>query len=294
MVYLQSASLPTEGMEFSVLLAEKRTYVHSAYPFKIFPQMGLHKIDFDGITMFYGGNGSGKSTLINVLARKMDAVRYSAFNDSQLFERYTQLCNVRCTSRPKKCYVLSSDDVFDYVLNARYVNDDIDERRKALLDQYVSAHHEVRSNAEIMRMKGMDDYERWNTTMEILSKKHTQSSFIKKRVERDVDLRSNGESAMHYFLERIGEDGLYFLDEPENSLSVEFQCQLAEFIVATARASRCQFVIATHSPILLSMVNARIYNLDGDPASVCEWTELPNVRKLYDFFMEHDAAFRNG
>ena len=127
--------------------------------------------------------------------------------------------------------------------------------------------------------------------MEILSRKHSQSSFINKRVVRDVDLHSNGESAMHYFLERIEEDGLYFLDEPENSLSIEFQIQLAEFIAATARVTRSQFVIATHSPILLSMKDARIYNLDEYPVSRSKWTELPNVRKFYDFFMEHKEEF---
>ena len=96
---------------------------------------------------------------------------------------------------------------------------------------------------------------------------------------------------MHYFLERIEEDGLYFLDEPENSLSIEFQIQLAEFIAATARVTRSQFVIATHSPILLSMKDARIYNLDEYPVSRSKWTELPNVRKFYDFFMEHKEEF---
>lgn len=96
---------------------------------------------------------------------------------------------------------------------------------------------------------------------------------------------------MHHFLQRIEEDGLYFLDEPENSLSVEMQIQLAEFIAATARATRSQFVIATHSPIFLSMRGAKIYNLDDYPVSVCKWTELPNVRKFYDFFMEHKGDF---
>ncbi|MBO5786511.1 MAG: AAA family ATPase, partial [Clostridia bacterium] len=86
-------------------------------------------------------------------------------------------------------------------------------------------------------------------------------------------------------------DALYFLDEPENSLSIELQIQLAEYIAATARATRSQFIIATHSPIFLSMSNAKIYNLDSYPASVCDLTELPNVRKYFDFFMQHREDF---
>ena len=39
------------------------------------------------------------------------------------------------------------------------------------------------------------------------------------------------------------------------------------------------------------MSNAKIYNLDSYPASVCDWTELPNVRKYFDFFMQHRDEF---
>ena len=293
MVYLKRIVFPGEAAEYDFVVHEKRSYIHTAYPFKLFPQKGLKKLSFDDITMFYGGNGSGKSTLINVLARKMNADRYSAFNDAPLFDDYVRMCDAECFRVPEHCCVLSSDDVFDYMLNARSVNESIDDRRKELLDDYVAVHRQARQDREIMRLNGMADYDRWNTTMEILSRKHSQSSYMNKRLARGADLHSNGESAMHYFLERIEEDGLYFLDEPENSLSVELQIQLAEFVAATARVTRSQFVIATHSPIFLSMKNAKIYNLDEYPVSVCKWTELPNVRKSYDFFMEHREEFQS-
>ena len=96
---------------------------------------------------------------------------------------------------------------------------------------------------------------------------------------------------MRCFLDRIDGDALYFLDEPENSLSIEYQIELAEYIVATARATSSQFIIATHSPILLSMKGATVYNLDAYPACRCKWTDLPNVRKYFDFFMEHKDEF---
>lgn len=292
MIYISSFHLPSVGAETAFIMQEKRTCFYTFYPFKIFPQKSLRDINFDGITMFYGGNGSGKSTLINVIARKVNAVRYSEFNGAPFFDDYTQMCSVKINRVPENCCVLSSDDVFDYALSARSVNGHIDDHRRELLDNYVSVHREMRHNSDIVRMKGMDDYDRWNDTMDILSRRRTQSAYIKNRVVRDIDLRSNGETAMHYFLERIGEDGQYFLDEPENSLSVEFQVQLADYIAATARVGRCQFVIATHSPIFLSMKNAKIYNLDHDPVSECKWTELPNVRRLYDFFADHDMEFR--
>lgn len=272
-------------------MQEKRTIFHTFYPFKVFPQKSLSEVEFDGITIFYGGNGSGKSTLINVMARKLNAERYSDFNDSPFFDDFVQMCHANINRKPIACCVLTSDDVFDYALNARSINGNINDRRRELLENYVAVHQEVRHNADIVRMKGMDDYERWNDTMEILSRRRTLSSYVRNRVVRDIDLRSNGETAMHYFLERIADDGLYFLDEPENSLSVELQIQLADYISATARVIPTQFVIATHSPIFLSLKGARIYNLDEDPVSVCKWTELPNVRRFYEFFKSHDDEF---
>ena len=53
----------------------------------------------------------------------------------------------------------------------------------------------------------------------------------------------------------------------------------------------CQFVIATHSPFVLAIRGAKIYDLDADPVDVKKWTELPNVRVYYDFFANHRAAF---
>ena len=291
MIYARKLTLPSEYAEIKVIENEKRTCFNTFYPFKIFPEKKLSEVDFDGITMFYGGNGSGKSTLINVIARKMNSVRYSEFNDAPLFEKYVEMCSVEFAKSPKRSYVLTSDDVFDYVLNARSVNEGIDDKRNELFENYIATHREAVSNPDIMRLKGLDDYERWKTTMEILSPKKSQSSYIKKRLARDIDLHSNGETAMRYFLDRIDEDALYLLDEPENSLSIEFQIELAEYISATARATKSQFIIATHSPVLLSMKGAKIYNLDDYPASVCRWTELPNVRKYFEFFMEHSEEF---
>ena len=115
--------------------------------------------------------------------------------------------------------------------------------------------------------------------------------FVRARVARDIDLYSNGETALRYFIDRIDEDALYLLDEPENSLSIELQIKLKEYIAATSLATKSQFIIATHSPIFLSMKGAKIYNLDAVPAEDCKWTELPNVRRYFDFFMEHREEF---
>jgi predicted ATPase len=102
---------------------------------------------------------------------------------------------------------------------------------------------------------------------------------------------SNGESAFSYFTEKIGENGLYLLDEPENSLSPKRQMELMSFLEESARFFGCQFIISTHSPFLLSMRGARIYDLDNSPVTIEHWTDLENVRTYYDFFKSHDNEF---
>ena len=102
---------------------------------------------------------------------------------------------------------------------------------------------------------------------------------------------SNGESAFIYFSEKIKENGLYLLDEPENSLSPERQQELLRFLQDSARFFGCQFIIATHSPFLLSMNGAKIYDMDEEPVDVKRWTELDNVRAYYDFFKKHEHEF---
>ena len=291
MVYLNRFILPSDTAEIKVIENEKRTCFNTFYPFKIFPLKKLRTLEFETVTMLYGGNGSGKSTLLNVMSAKLNAARFSDFNGAPFFERFVNMCDADFYRRPNASFVLTSDDVFDYVLSARSVNERIDERRNALFDRYADKKREAISNPEILRLNGLDDYERWSEVREIISPKRSQSGYIRDRVVSEIDLSSNGETALRYFIDRIDSDALYFLDEPENSLSIELQIQLAEYIAATARATRSQFIIATHSPIFLSMSNAKIYNLDSYPASVCDWTELPNVRKYFDFFMQHRDEF---
>ena len=114
---------------------------------------------------------------------------------------------------------------------------------------------------------------------------------MREYLSRPAEEASNGECALKFFTDAIGEDSLYLLDEPENSLSPVFQVQLASFLLEAARFYGCQLVIATHSPILLSIRGARIYDMDACPVTTTRWTELPNVRLLHDFFREHEEDF---
>ena len=291
MIYIKHLSLPSEYAEVELIKKEMRTCFNSMYPFKIFSAKDLYEVDFDDITIFYGGNGSGKTTLLNILAEKILSTRHSDFNNSPFFKQFTEMSRVEYRKPRKGSQVLTSDDVFDYVLNIRELNEEVDSKREQLLDKYEQTHKQYKLDHSIMHLNGLEDYERWKETRDIIYKKVSQSRYVKERLDKNVDMFSNGETAMKYFTDMINEDSLYLMDEPENSLSIEYQLELAEYIAASARHFRCQFVIATHSPIFLSLPKARIYNLDEYPVCLQKWTELPNVRKYFEFFMSHKDEF---
>ena len=73
MVYLKEFNLLSEEIENGILINERRNYFHNQYPFRIFNDKKLEKIDFTNITILYGGNGSGKSTILNIIAEKLNA-----------------------------------------------------------------------------------------------------------------------------------------------------------------------------------------------------------------------------
>lgn len=284
MIYLQSITFPDADAEFDVILSEKRSCYDTFYPFKILSRHRFSRIDFETITILYGGNGSGKSTALNVIAEKLGIKRDSICNKSNFFPQYLKLCEV-CTAGklpPNSC-IVTSDDVFDYMLNIRSLNEGIDLRREELLSEYLETKYSR------FQMKSMADYEQLKRNN--LAKSNTQSQFVRKELMDNVREYSNGESAFQYFAEKIEEDGLYLLDEPENSLSPARQQELVRFLEDSARFFGCQFVISTHSPFLLAMKQAKIYDLDEDPVDVKKWTQLENVRVYYEFFHRYREAF---
>ena len=169
------------------------------------------------------------------------------------------------------------------MLDMRTLNEGIDAKREELFSEYTEAKYSG------FRLTSLNDYDRLKKTND--ARRLSKSEFARSRVMKNIRSLSNGESAFSYFVEKIQENALYLLDEPENSLSAERQTELARFLEDSARFFGCQFILSTHSPFLLSLRGARIYDFDARPVSVCRWTELKNVRTYFDFFMEHRGEF---
>ncbi|MEG0847095.1 MAG: AAA family ATPase [Niameybacter sp.] len=284
MIYLETFNFPDGDEEFDFILSIKRKCYDSFYPFKILSKNRFERIDFEHITILYGGNGSGKSTALNVIGEKLQLIRESIYNKSNFYQDYVDLCRMELVETiPEHSRIITSDDVFDYMLNIRTVNEGVDYKREALFEEYLDAKY---AN---LRLRSMADYDQFKKMNESRSK--TQSKYVRHNLMNNIREYSNGESAFMYFTEKIEENGLYILDEPENSLSPRRQLELVKYIEESSRYFGCQFIISTHAPFLLAMKGAKIYNLDEYPVSIGSWTELENVRAYYDFFKSHEKEF---
>jgi len=95
--------------------------------------------------------------------------------------------------------------------------------------------------------------------------------------------QSHGQSLMAYFRSRYAIKGLYFADEPETALSPRTQIELLHLLGQMAEAGHAQFIIATHSPILLACPGATIYNFDRVPIEPIAYEDTEHYRVYRDF-----------
>lgn len=157
MIYMTEFTFPDIELEYSFLMGIKRTCYDTFYPFQTLSRHGLRRLDFEPITILYGGNGSGKTTALNVIAEKAGIRRESAYNRSNFFEDYTKMCGFEtCGAIPKNSRIITSDDVFDFVLNLRSLNDGISLKREELFQEYLDnkyAHFQMKSLEDLELLK---------------------------------------------------------------------------------------------------------------------------------------------
>ena len=255
-----------------------------AYPHRFLMSKGIGRLYFNPITIFYGSNGSGKSTALNVIARAIGVQKMTLGNENEFFKSYLEGCSFEMVAKPKDVSFIRSEDIMEGITAIRKRNEEIFElvqRKSESLDEY-----------------GIDDLSQKLTDPD---SGNEQDRFMLSRIgwarqlSRDLYSRqeyfSNGETAMKYFDTRLMPKSLVFLDEPENSMDAPYQHKLAIMLESLSRNSGCQFIIATHSPFLLSIENALVIDLDSSPVRDCKWYQLSNMRYYYRFFNLFSSLF---
>ena len=260
----------------------------SGYPFHIFLEKELFNIEFDPITIFYGDNGSGKSTLLNIITETINkdkkiVGRKTPLVKSDYFDMYTNKCKYYLENNiPLGSKIIFSEDIFENILSKRIENQKKNNQREELEKHYIQYKYNP------INYTSLEDL-----SISVETRNKTQRKFIKSRIAENAREFSNGQTSLAFFDKELKENSLYLLDEPENSMSPKFQVELIQLISELGRFFKCQFIIATHSPFLLSIPNAKIYDLDSIPVRTKKWYELENMKIYYNFFKENRNKFES-
>lgn len=198
--------------------------VGDAYPFNL-PSIRSLDVRFSRpVTFFVGENGTGKSTTIEALA-ELCGFPASGGGRNELAASHGPEPEAALTTALRPSFKKRPRDGYFF--------------RAEFQSHFASLLDERRRDPEFLG----DPYARYGG--------------------RSLHTRSHGEAFLAVFQERIGE-GLYLLDEPESALSPQRQLTLLAHMAALAAGGRSQFVVATHSPILLTFPDAEILSFDGD------------------------------
>jgi predicted ATPase len=249
------------------------------FPFTVPAIRTLPPLDLDvPVTFFVGENGSGKSTMMEglALAAKLPAVgaddlaRDATLDAQRALARALKLTWSRKAMRG---FFLRAEDFFGFI--KRLAKD-----RAELLQRLDEIDTEYGAQGRSEKGIGL-------AKLPVMSSLHA----MEQRYGVDLDANSHGESFLKLFQSRFVPGGLYLLDEPEAALSPQSQLGLVALLMAMVQQD-AQFIIATHSPIVLAFPGARIYSFDTTPVSAAAYEDLPHVTLTRAFLNEPERYLR--
>ena len=248
------------------------------FPFNVPILAALEEVHFTApVTFLVGENGSGKSTLLEALAVAVGSITVGAepvtkdrtLQPLRLLARDLRLV---WSKRTKKGFFMRSEDFFGFARRMDQTREDMQAYLEEVDREYQNRSQMAKDYARLPYLSEMD----------AMQQKYGQG----------VDARSHGESYIKLFQSRFVPGGLYLLDEPEAPLSprrqLAFLVMLKEMIEQEA-----QFIIATHSPILLGFPGALIWNCDGGRIVSVRYEDLDHVAITRDFLNHTSMYLKN-
>jgi predicted ATPase len=250
-----------------------------AFPFTVPAVRSLESLDVaTPVTFFVGENGSGKSTLLEAIAAaaKLPAVGSTdVARDSSLAAQRRLAAALRLTwnRRATRGFFLRAEDFFGFTKRLAQERAEFQAELKRTEETYRA---QDRSQAALGLAQGPI---------------HASLADMERRYGIDLDANSHGQSFLKLFQSRFVPGGLYLLDEPEAPLSPQSQLALLAMIGEMV-AQEAQFIIATHSPIVLAFPEARIYSFDATPVQAVAFEDLDHVRLTRDFLNAPERYLR--
>ena len=261
MIYLQSVRI------------NHRERMGAGFPFDLPLVRDLDELAFRApVTFFAGENGSGKSTILEAIAAAVGSVTIGGDDigtDETLApaRRLAAHLTLAWRRRTHRGFFLRAEDLINYGRRTNRAMREFDE---------LAADFARDGRGDWRRAQGLA---------------RAQRDALARRYGDDLDARSHGESFLAIFQARFVPGGLYLLDEPDTALSLQRQLALLAMLKEMV-AQEAQFVIATHSPILLAYPGAAILAFDGRTIREGAYDEVENVRLTRAFLADPQAYLR--
>jgi predicted ATPase len=232
-----------------------------AYPFNVPAIAALVGQELDitsPVTFLIGENGSGKSTLLEALAaagRMVTVGSDSAEDDRTLAQVQALARSMRLSwaRRSRRGFFMRSEDFFGYVKRMRAMREGLEQDLREIDLEYAGRSKQARGLAHMPILRELEA--------------------IRSRYGEDLDFYSHGESYFTLFKARFVPDGVYMLDEPEAPLSPMRQIAFLAMVRQLVAELGAQFIIATHSPILMALPEAAIFSFDGGAVRLVRYEE---------------------
>lgn len=261
-------------MPFLKDIAFKDAGLPDGFPFTLPVIETLETLAFESpVTFFVGENGSGKSTLIEAIAAGMtcpcvgaaDVARDPMLEDAR---RLAAFLTFRRSRNPRHRLFFRAEDAIGFTR---------------------------RVSADIAELAELEDH--YDKTLEGYGRQlargaaRGQRVALESRYGKNPDARSHGEWFLEIIKSRIHDDGLYLLDEPETPLSPIHQLSLLSLLQDQA-SRNCQFIVATHSPILMALPGATILNFDQRIEPIA-WEDVEHVAVTRAFLNDPESFLRH-
>ena len=230
------------------------------FPFNIAAVKFAKQIKLDKkVTIFVGDNGCGKSTLLESIAYSINLPliggfigALAGFEAARLLKPYLKM---KWHRENRKGFFFRAEDFSDFINSV--------EKEKGKITR------------DLSELKGQVD----DSIIERMSESMNYSLYeMRKQYGENMQAFSHGEAYLKILQTRIHNKGIYLLDEPEAALSPLKQLSLIAFILDVLKEDRAQFIIATHSPILMGIEGAVLYEIQEDSMQQVKYKETDHYR----------------